>query len=319
MDGAEVIRKSGAGPNRDGRHIFSVDVEEYFQVHAFENLVHPDEWKCFPSRVGYATERLLDLLDEFDTRATFFVLGWIAEHHPGVVERIAGAGHEVASHGCWHDRVDDLTPDKFRDDVRRSKEILEDVGGQPVLGYRAPRFSLDPDSEWMLDVLAELGFRYDSSLMPARMAAGGGWPHAGRWPRIVETRGGQLLELPLTTASVAGLTLPAAGGAYLRHLPYRLIQTGFRQAEEQGVPGVFYLHPWELDPNQPTIPGGLSARIRHYRNLEKTEERVHRVLEEFEFTSARDRFGLEGPGNAGEAEDEAEDVGPERRSRRVGS
>ena len=314
-DGAESRTRTDG--EHDARHIFSVDVEEYFQVHAFEDLVHPDEWKCYPSRVGQATDRLLALLEEHDTRATFFVLGWIAERHPGVVERIAEAGHEVASHGCWHDRVDELTPEQFMADVRRSKEILEDVAGQPVLGYRAPRFSLQEDTAWMLDVLAELGFRYDSSLMPARMAAGGGWPGAGRWPRIVDTGGGQLLELPLTTARVAGLTLPAAGGAYLRHLPYALVRSGFRQAEEEGVPGVFYLHPWELDPNQPTIPVGLSARIRHYRNLEGTEDRVRRVLEDFAFTSARDRFGLEDPGDGDE--DEAEDVGPERRSRRVGS
>ena len=314
---------SGQGTGSgDARHVFTVDVEEYFQVHAFEDLVHPDEWECFPSRVGLATDRLLEVLGDHDTRATFFVLGWIAERHPDVVRRIVDAGHEVASHGYWHDRVGELSVEGFRSDVRRSKEVLEELTGQPVSGYRAPRFSLDEDTEWMLRVLAEEGYRYDSSVVPARMAAGGGWPDAGRWPGIVETGAGRLLELPLTTARWAGLTVPAAGGAYLRHLPYSLVRSGFRQAEEEGQPGVFYVHPWELDPDQPTIPGSLSARIRHYRNLQRTEALVRRVLTDFDFTSVRERFALDreeerkGDRRSGPAADGND---AESRSRRLGS
>lgn len=302
----------------DTRHVFTVDVEEYFQVHAFEDLVHTEEWDCFPSRVARSTDRLLDLLDRNGTRATFFVLGWVAERHPAVVRRIAEAGHEVASHSYWHHRVGDLSPDEFRADARKARHVLEQITGQPVLGYRAPSFSLVEGTEWMLDVLADEGYRYDSSLFPARKVGSGGYPGTGRWPRLVDTGSGRLLELPLTTVRWAGVTLPAAGGAYLRHLPYRMVQSGFRQCEEEGQPGVFYIHPWELDPEQPTIPGSLSARIRHYRNLDRTEELLERVLEEFEFTSARERFGLD-RGNGGRPTSGSPDTRPGRSSRRVGS
>lgn len=304
----------------DRRHVFTVDVEEYFQVHAFRDLVLRDEWVCYPSRVEVATERLLQLLDEVDARATFFVLGWIAERHPALVRRIDEAGHEVASHGYGHEQAGELGREAFRRDARRSKELLENVTGREVLGYRAPRFSLQADTRWMLDVLAEEGYRYDSSLVPARMAGGGGYPGAGRWPQIVPTAAGRLLELPLTTARWAGLTLPAAGGAYLRHLPYSLIRSGFRQAEEKGRPGVFYIHPWELDPDQPKIPAPLSVRFRHYRNLDRTEKRVRRVLADFAFTTARERFGLGVGESKGSSVRRSSDEGEDgRRARRLGS
>ncbi len=307
-----------AADGSDGRHVFTVDVEEYFQVHAFEDLVHPEEWECFPSRIARSTDRLLELLEDSDTRATFFVLGWVADRYPDVVRRIAGAGHEVASHSYWHDRIGDLTPEEFREDARKARGVLEQITGEPVLGYRAPSFSLVEGTEWMLDVLAEEGYRYDSSLFPAHKVGSGGYPGAGRWPRLVDTGSGRILELPLTTVQWGGLTLPAAGGAYLRHLPYRMVQSGFRQFEEEGQPGVFYVHPWELDPEQPTIPGSLSARVRHYRNLDRTEGLLERVLEEFEFTSARERFGLDG-GDDRRSSPEGSGARPDRPSRRVGS
>lgn len=302
----------------DTRHIFTVDVEEYFQVHAFEDLVHVEEWECFPSRVARSTDRLLELLDASGTRATFFVLGWVAERHPAVVRRIDGAGHEIASHSYWHNRIGEMTPEEFRADARKARKVLEQITGRPVLGYRAPSFSLVEGTEWMLEILAEEGYRYDSSLFPARKLGAGGYPGTGRWPRLVETGSGRLLELPLTTARWAGVTLPAAGGAYLRHLPYRLVQSGFRQCEKEGQPGIFYVHPWELDPDQPTIPGPLSARIRHYRNLDRTQGMLERVLDEFEFTSVRDRFGL-WDGEEGRGEPEGPDARSDRSSRRVGS
>lgn len=310
---------AGTPPSgREAGHVFTVDVEEYFQVHTFDDLVQREEWSCFPSRVDRGTELLLEMLEASGVRATFFVLGWIAERHPDLIRRIARAGHEVASHSYWHDRVGQLTPDAFRADARRSKKVLEEVTGEPVLGYRAPSFSLDGDTEWMLDVLREEGYRYDSSLFPARRIGAGGYPGAKRWPHLVDTTAGRLLELPLTTVRWAGLTLPAAGGAYLRHLPYRLVQSGLRQCEEEGQPGVFYVHPWELDPDQPTIPGSLGSRIRHYRNLDRTEELVRRVLAEFEFTSVRERFGLH-TGARDDRAPQAPDARRERRSRRLGS
>lgn len=310
---------SGGTPEpTDTRHVFTVDVEEYFQVHAFEDLVHVEEWDCFPSRVARSTDRLLELLDESGARATFFVLGWVAERHPAVVRRVAEAGHEVASHSYWHHRVGELSPDEFREDARKARAVLEQITGQRVLGYRAPSFSLVEGTEWMLDVLAEEGYRYDSSLFPARKVGRGGYPGGGRFPRLVDTGSGRLLELPLTTARWAGVTLPAAGGAYLRHLPYRLIRSGLRQFEAEGQPGVFYIHPWELDPDQPKIPGSLSSRVRHYRNLDRTEGLLERVLGEFEFTSARERFGLDEGGESRPAS-EPRDTRPGRPSRRAGS
>lgn len=308
---------TGVGGASDARHVFTVDVEEYFQVHAFEDLVHTEEWDCFPSRVARSTDRILELLEESGTRATFFVLGWVAERRPAMVRRIAGAGHEVASHSYWHERVGDMGPERFRADARKSKQVLEEITGQSVVGYRAPSFSLVPGTEWMLDVLVEEGYRYDSSLFPARRVGAGGYPSAGRWPQLVETEAGRILEIPLTTVRWAGLTLPAAGGAYLRHLPYGVVQSGLRQFEGEGHPGVFYVHPWELDPEQPTIPASLGARLRHYRNLDSTEALLERVLGEFDFTSARDRFGVDGIADGREAG--ARDVRPDRPPRRVGS
>ncbi len=316
-------------------HVFTVDVEEYFQVHAFEDLVQRGEWPAFPSRVELATRRLLGLLDDRDVEATFFVLGWIAERHPGLVRRIADAGHEVASHSMWHHRVAEMGPDGFREDARASKELLEDITGEPVLGYRAPSFSLSDGTDWMLEILAEEGYRYDSSLFPARRPMGGGMPGAKRRPHLVDTPSGPLLELPLTTRRVAGLTLPAAGGAYLRHLPYALLRSGLREAEAAGDPGVVYVHPWELDPEQPEIPASVTARFRHYRNLDRTERLLERLTDDFAFTSARERFGLDrdagegagsaasnpGPGETPEGPDadEVDAADDGRRTRRQGS
>lgn len=274
-------------------HIFTVDVEEYFQVHAFEGLVQRGEWKAFPSRVEHATRRVLRLLDGAGVRATFFVVGWVAERHPELVCEVAELGHEIASHSMLHERVGDMGPERFRKDARTSKALLEDIVGEPVLGYRAPSFSLTEETEWMLEILVEEGYRYDSSLFPAHRPGGDGMPGGERRPHMIETASGDLLELPLTTRSVAGVTLPAAGGAYLRHLPYGLVRGGLLETEEDGSPGVVYVHPWELDPEQPDIPASITSRFRHYRNLDRTEPLLERLTDEFEFTSVRRRFGLE--------------------------
>lgn len=281
----------------DTSHIFTVDVEEYFQVHAFEGWVDRGEWDYLPSRVELSTRKLLELLGSHGVHGTFFVLGWIAERHPELVREIAGAGHEVASHGWGHRRITELSREAFREDVARSKALLEDVTGEPVHGFRAPSFSLVPGTEWALDVMAEEGYRYDSSVFPIRRI-GYGYPGACPVPHLVDGASGSLLELPLTTCDIAGVSLPAAGGAYFRHLPYALTRAGFRQMEEEDASGVFYLHSWEVDEHQPRLPVSWFGRIRHYRGLGRMPGRLDRLLGDFTFTSVARRYGFGGEGSA---------------------
>lgn len=272
------------------RHYFTVDVEEHFQVSAFEDRIPRSSWGAHESRVAANVDRLLELLAASHTRGTFFILGLVAERTPEVVKAIAGAGHEVASHGWEHRRVTDLTPDEFRVSVRRSKQLLEQMVGVPVLGYRAPSYSIVAGREWALDVLAEEGYRYDSSLFPVRRP-GYGYAAGGRDPHWLERPAGRLAELPPATWRVWGANLPAAGGAYFRIFPYRLVRAALRQCEARGVPGVFYLHPWEVDPDQPRLRVSLSARLRHYTGLRRTIPRLQRLLGEFRFTAIADGLG----------------------------
>jgi len=289
-------RSGAVGQERDEGstpvHIFTVDVEEYFQVHAFDGYIHPGEWDALPARVHKATPRLLDLLAERGFRATFFVLGWVAERNPEVVRRIATAGHEIASHGWSHRRITDLTPEEFRREVRDSKRLLEEITGRAVRGYRAPSYSLVPGTEWVLEILLQEGYLYDSSMFPIRRN-GYGYPTASPDPHLLSTGSGTLLELPLATLEWAGLRLPAAGGAYFRHLPYELARTAFARLGERDVPGTFYIHSWEVDPHQPRIPVSWLARWRHYGGLDRTVERLRRLLGDFDFTSVERRFHLE--------------------------
>lgn len=273
-------------------HCFTVDVEEWFQVSALEPYVARGDWRVTPSRVAIGTDRLLALLDEAGAKGTFFTLGWVARHHPDVVRRIVAAGHELASHGWWHERVTTLDPQRFRTDVRDAKRLLEDVGGVPVLGYRAPSFSIIPGFEWALDVLAEEGYAYDSSLFPIRRR-GYGHPDAPVRAHLLMRSGRPLLELPPATQTFGPLRVPAAGGGWFRQFPYALTRRALRQAERTGEPAVFYIHPWELDPDQPRLAVSLKTRIRHYANLAKMEERIRRMLAEFRFTTCAARLGLE--------------------------
>jgi len=270
-------------------HIFSVDVEDYFQVVAFEGVVDRSEWDRYPSRVEANTDRLLDLLAARGVRGTFFTLGWVAQRHPRLVRRIAEQGHEVASHGNWHRRVSTLTPEQFRSELRESKAALEDASCQPCFGFRAPSFSIVPGIEWAFDVLLEEGYRYDSSLFPIRRPDYG-FPESLAMPYLLRRPSGTLLELPLATLSVAGMRLPAAGGAYLRQLPYGLVQRAFRQWGAREVTATFYIHPWEYDEGQPRLPCGRLTAVRHYRNLGRTWSRLERLLDEFRFTSVAERF-----------------------------
>lgn len=277
-------------PRWPSTHIFTVDVEDYFQVNAFEGLVDRAEWDRYPCRVEQNTARLLDLLARYNARGTFFTLGWIAEHHPQVVRQIAEAGHEVASHGYWHRKVDTLSPEAFRQDIRESKQRIEDLSGQPCLGFRAPSFSIRPGMEWAFEILAEEGYRYDSSIFPISRPDYG-YPKAPPCPVMLHTSAGELLELPMATMLVAGFRLPAAGGGYLRQLPFRLTMDAFAQWGELGVSAVLYTHPWEIDPEQPRLNAGLLTRVRHYRNLGRTLPRLQQLLEKFKFTSVAARYG----------------------------
>jgi polysaccharide deacetylase family protein (PEP-CTERM system associated) len=267
-------------------HHFTVDVEEYFQVSAFERFVPRRDWDRFESRVARSVYRLLALLQRHRARGTFFVLGWVAERHPLLIKAIAGAGHEIASHGWDHVRVTQQTPEEFRDSVRRTKETLESLVGEPVLGFRAPSFSIVPGREWALDVLMEEGYAYDSSLFPVRRR-GYGYPGAARDPHIRRSTAGAIVELPPTTLRRAGVNFPAGGGAYFRLFPYALARAGLRDCARRGVPGMFYVHPWEVDAEQPRLLVPWTTRQRHYGGLARTIPRLERLLSEFRFDSVR--------------------------------
>lgn len=270
-------------------HIFTVDVEEYFQVHAFEGVVRRSQWPGLPSRVAHNVEVLLDLLAARNVIGTFFILGWVADRHPHVVRRIASAGHEIASHGWWHHRVTTLEPEEFREDVRASKLLLEDLSGQRVAGYRAPSFSITPDSQFAFEILLEEGYVYDSSVFPIRRS-NYGWPGAPPIPHVKQCVNGALFEFPLATSLWGNFRIPVAGGGYFRQFPFGIVRRAFEEHSAQGIPGVFYIHPWELDADQPRIRVGPLTRVRHYRGLKETPRRLELLLSEFRFTSISARL-----------------------------
>ena len=274
----------------------SVDVEDYYQVSAFDRVVDRSSWEGRESRVVANTHRLLDLFDEAETRATFFVLGWIAERHPELVRSIVSRGHELASHGYGHELIYNLTPEQFRDDVRRAKAVLEHAGGVPVLGYRAPSYSVVEQSLWALDVLVEEGHVYDASIFPIRHDRYG-IPDAPRHVHIRTVSAGSIVEMPVATVRWAGMNLPVGGGGYFRLLPYAFTRWGFTRLNTvEKRPAMFYLHPWEIDPAQPRIAADAVGRLRHYRNLHKTESRLRALLSDFRFSTAADVLGLSVPG-----------------------
>jgi polysaccharide deacetylase family protein (PEP-CTERM system associated) len=273
--------------NAAARHHFTVDVEEYFQVAALAPFVNRDTWDSRASRVEIGTRLLLDLLRERDAHGTFFVLGWVAKRRPALVRDIAAQGHEIASHGWGHEKVTDLTADEFRISVRDSKTELEQITGQRVAGYRAPSFSIIRGGEWALDILAEEGYQYDSSLFPVRRA-GYGFVGGARDPYRLTTASGSLEEFPPATVRVGKAVLPAGGGAYFRLFPYGFVRAALSGAAARGAPGTFYIHPWELDPAQPRLDVPFTTRVRHYGGLGRTVPRIRRLLAEFEFQSIAD-------------------------------
>ena len=268
--------------DRGIKHFFTIDVEEYFQVKALEAVVSRDQWLTHPSRVGRSVDQLLASLARSGATGTFFTLGWLAKYRPEVVRSIAAAGHEIASHGFAHERVTSLSARAFREDVRSSKKALEDLTGRIVLGYRAPSFSIIPGYEWAFDVLIEEGYRYDSSLFPIRRR-GYGYPAAQGTAHMIQRASGRLAEFPLATTRILSYPVPAAGGGYLRQLPFGITRRAFREATERSEPAVFYIHPWEIDPDQPRLPVYGFNRMRHYRGLSGTLSRVERLLAEFRF------------------------------------
>jgi polysaccharide deacetylase family protein (PEP-CTERM system associated) len=265
------------------KNSLSFDVEEYFQVGAFTDRLRPSDWDSFPSRITANTEKTLALLDEASCHATFFVLGWVAEKYPQLVRRIAARGHEIACHSLMHRRVYEMTPAEFLEDSRRAKRSLEEACGQRIRGYRAPNFSLTRASLWAFEILAELGFEYDSSIFPVEHP-NYGMPLVPRHPFRVETNSGTIVEFPMPALAAAGLRSPLGGGAYLRLLPYSFTRWGIRFLNEhEARPVCVYLHPWELDPDQPRIEGSLTARLRHYLGLRGTEGKLRLLLQDFEF------------------------------------
>lgn len=265
----------------------TVDVEDYFHVSAFEGSIRRADWAGFQQRVVNNTNTILDLLDEHKTKGTFFVLGWVAEEHPGLVPAIHGRGHEIACHGYGHELVNKLGPKRFREDIRRAKALLEDQCGARVSGYRAPSFSIVRESLWALDVLLEEGFRYDSSVFPIRhdvYGIPGAYPH----PHRIACLSGEMAEFPLSTVGFRFLgrtaRFPVAGGGYLRLLPLVLFEKAIARINAiDRQPAVLYFHPWELDPEQPRIRARLKSRFRHYTNLATTLGKVRALVSRFRF------------------------------------
>lgn len=264
------------------------DVEDYFHVSAFDRVVARSQWDSLEHRVDASTERVLTVLADLDVRATFFVLGWVADRFPGLVRRIAAAGHELASHGYGHRLVYELTPEEFRQDLRRSRLAIESAVAAPIVGYRAPSYSITMKSLWALDVLVEEGFAYDASIFPIHHDRYG-IPDAPRHPYRIDRAAGRIWEIPPSTVRCLGTNLPVAGGGYFRLLPYGWTRWGIgwlNRREER--PAIFYLHPWELDPAQPRLGASGLSRFRHYRNLEQTELRLRRLLRDFRFGTVSD-------------------------------
>ncbi len=268
-------------------HCLTFDIEEHFQVSAFASPMRRRHWDQFESRVAANTDKILAMLAGRGLHATFFVLGWVAERCPSVIQRIVLEGHEIASHGYAHELVTAQPPDTFREDVRKAKVVLEDLCGRPVIGYRAPSFSITKDSLWALPILVQEGYRYDTSVFPI-IHDTYGIPGAVASLHRIETDSGGLWELPPSTVEVGGVRLPIAGGGYFRFCPYPVFRLLLRRAERLGQPLVTYFHPWELDPEQPRMKGPWLARLRHYTNLCKTEERLIRLLADFRFGAIRD-------------------------------
>jgi polysaccharide deacetylase family protein (PEP-CTERM system associated) len=260
----------------------TIDIEDYFQVSAFEDIVSKDDWDSYPSRVVPNTSKILSLLDTRNVKATFFILGWTAQKYPDLVKNIFYKGHEVACHGYYHRLIYELTPDEFREDTRKAKNILEQITGTKIIGYRAPSYSITKRTPWAHEILAELGFQYDSSIFPIHHDRYG-MPDAPRFSYRVPNL--ELTEYPLSTFLFFTKKVPVAGGGYFRLFPYwfsKMALQNINQRERQ--PFIFYFHPWEIDPEQPRMRRAKHlSRFRHYINLDKTYGRLQKLIHDFSF------------------------------------
>lgn len=269
------------------KNAMTIDVEDYFHVSAFASSIASTQWDSYACRVEANTGKLLGMFSDGGIKATFFVLGWVAERYPALVRSIAAQGHEIACHGYSHRLVYDQTPAEFRAETQRSKGVLEDLVQTPVLGYRAASYSITSKSLWALDILAELGFTYDSSIFPVRHDRYG-IPGGSRRPyRLRTPAGASLVEFPLTTVELGRYRLPVSGGGYFRLFPYFLTRMALASVNgREQRPFIFYLHPWEVDPGQPRVKSGWLSRFRHYNNLERCEPRLRQLMADFEFGTA---------------------------------
>lgn len=275
-----LIPEQGCSRMAGRVNAMTVDVEDYFQVSAFEGRIGRDEWDQWDCRVQQNTERILALFDEFGINATFYMLGWVSERYPQLVRQIVAAGHELASHGYNHVRVVEQTPEQFRNDIIRTKKLLEDTSGQAVIGYRAASYSIGSGNLWALEELGDAGYKYSSSIYPIRHDLYG-MPEAPRFP--FRLREGGILEIPVTTVTVGNHKIPCGGGGYFRLYPYIFSRWAIRRVNSRDQqPSVFYFHPWEIDPAQPRVKGiNMKTRIRHYLNLNRMEQRLRGLLTDF--------------------------------------
>jgi len=279
------LKATESGSAMNTIHAMTIDVEDYFHVAALSGVVKPSQWDQQPSRVVENTQKILNLFNNKNIRGTFFILGWVAERYPDLVKEIAAGGHEIASHGYSHQLIYSQSQAVFREETHRSKEILENLIQTPVEGYRAASYSITKKSLWALDILVELGFKWDSSIFPI-YHDNYGIPDTPSEPYIIKSRsGGQLTEFPITAAKQLGLSIPAAGGGYFRQFPYPVFKYLFWSASQKNqVPKIFYLHPWEVDPDQPRFTeASWFSRFRHYTNLHKCESRLIKLIEDFDF------------------------------------
>lgn len=274
------------------RNLLTVDVEDYYMVSAFSDVVRPDQWGGYPSRVRENTLRLLDLLESGKTLATFFIVGYVANRYPELVREIRSRGHEIGCHSDLHRSIFKLSPEEFRTDTRDAKARLEDLTGESVLGYRAPSYSITGKSLWALDILIEEGFAYDSSIFPIHHDLYG-IPDFGRFPVRIQRRGGGCItEFPPSTVRIFGRNVPVAGGGYLRLYPMKVTEWAIRRLNGiEGERALVYVHPWEIDTEQPRIKARAFSRFRHYTNIDKTEGRIRRLLDEFRFGPIREILG----------------------------
>ena len=277
--------------NKPVTNVMSVDVEDYFQVSAFERYVPKRDWDDIPCRVEANVDRILALFEEKGVKATFFTLGWIAQRYPQMTRRIVEQGHELASHGWEHIRVTTQGPEEFRQDINRTRSVLEDISGQPIRGYRAASYSIGRSNLWALDILADEGYRYSSSIVPVRHDLYG-MPEAPRFSFAAAD--GRLLEIPVTTVPIGGRNVNCGGGGWFRLFPYGFTRWALNQVNrKEGQAAIFYFHPWEIDPEQPRLKGlDAKTRLRHYLNLGKMQARLRRLMDDFHW-DRMDRVFLE--------------------------